>query len=91
MWVSCSPFRPELGGVDQRPQNVLERRAAHFRDDFPQTDPARVRTVTYDQNGVGERGIEVDPGEAAWISARQEARKVARKVGTQSGEREYVE
>jgi fumarate reductase (CoM/CoB) subunit A len=68
-----------------------ESRAAHYRDDFPQTDPAWVRTVTYDHNGIGERAIEVDPGEAAWIAARQEARKAARKVGAQSGDREYVE
>jgi fumarate reductase (CoM/CoB) subunit A len=68
-----------------------ESRAAHYRDDFPQTEPAWVRTVTYDQNGIAERAIEIDPGEAAWFAARQQARKSARKVGAQSGEREYVE
>jgi fumarate reductase (CoM/CoB) subunit A len=64
-----------------------ESRAAHYRDDFPATDPAWVRTVTYDRNGVGERAIAVDPQEAGRIAASETARKNRAKTG----EREYVE
>ena len=64
-----------------------ESRAAHYRDDFPETDPAWLRTVTYDRNGVGERNIAVDPSEAESFAA-SELKKAAR---AKTGEREYVE
>lgn len=64
-----------------------ESRAAHYRDDFPQTDPVWMRTVTYDQNGIEERRIDVDPDEAGWIAAREAARKAHPKPR----EREHVE
>ena len=63
-----------------------ESRAAHYRDDFPQSDPTWIRTITYDQNGVGERCLEIDPAEAGWIAARD-----AHKARPKAGEREYVE
>jgi succinate dehydrogenase/fumarate reductase flavoprotein subunit len=64
-----------------------ESRAAHYRDDFPHTDAAWIRTVTYDRNGVGERRIDVDPTEADMIATHQ-AQHHAQAV---RGEREYVE
>jgi succinate dehydrogenase/fumarate reductase flavoprotein subunit len=64
-----------------------ESRAAHYRDDFPQTDPAWVRTVTYDRSGIGGRHIDVDPDEAGLIAAHA----AARKVPARPAEREYVE
>jgi len=64
-----------------------ESRAAHYRDDFPQIDPASVKTVTFDQNGIGQRNLKIDPAEAGWIAAREAARKAHAKPS----EREYVE
>ena len=64
-----------------------ESRAAHYRDDFPQTDPALVKTITFDQNGIGQRNLKIDPAEAGWIAAREAARKAHAKPS----EREYVE
>ena len=64
-----------------------ESRASHYRDDFAQTDPTWIRTVTYDKNGVSERAIEVDTQEEERFAARQ----IARTTRTNSGEREYVE
>lgn len=62
-----------------------ESRAAHYRDDFPQMDPAWVRTVTYDRHGVGGRSVAVDPNEADMIANHQAGPKATRD------EREYVE
>jgi succinate dehydrogenase/fumarate reductase flavoprotein subunit len=64
-----------------------ESRAAHYRDDFPQTDPAWVRTITYDRNGIGERPLPVDPDEAGLIAVHEAARKVPAKPA----EPEYIE
>ncbi len=64
-----------------------ESRAAHYRDDFPETDPAWIRTVTYDRSGIRERNIDVDPEEAGLIAAREGARKVS----AEPAGREYVE
>lgn len=64
-----------------------ESRAAHYRDDFPASDPAWVRTVTYDRNGVGERAVEIDTQEAARIAMLE----ATRKARSRAGEREYVE
>lgn len=64
-----------------------ESRAAHYRDDFPAIDPAFVRTVTYDRNGVGTRAIAVEPQEAARFAASE----TAKKARAETGEREYVE
>jgi succinate dehydrogenase/fumarate reductase flavoprotein subunit len=64
-----------------------ESRAAHYRDDFPQTDPAWIRTITYDRNGIRHRSLKIDPAEAGWIAARY----AARKARTKSSEREHVE
>src|SRR4029077_2750376 len=38
-----------------------ESRAAHYRDDFPQTNQNLVTTITYDRNGIGQRRLEIDP------------------------------
>jgi succinate dehydrogenase/fumarate reductase flavoprotein subunit len=64
-----------------------ESRAAHYRDDFPKTDAAWMRTITYDRNGVGERPLVVDPNEQGLI-ARHEA---ARKASAKPAEPEHVE
>jgi fumarate reductase (CoM/CoB) subunit A len=64
-----------------------ESRAAHYRDDFPQADPAWIRTITYDRNGIGQRRLEVDSAEAGLIVAHDSARKAR----SEPGEREYVE
>ena len=64
-----------------------ESRAAHYRDDFPTTDPAWMRPITYDRNGLGERHLVVDPNEQGLI-ARYEA---ARKAPAKPAEPEYVE
>ena len=64
-----------------------ESRAAHYRDDFPKTDAAWMRTITYDRNGVGEHPLVVDPNEQGLI-ARQEA---ARKASAKPAEPEHVE
>jgi len=64
-----------------------ESRAAHYRDDFPKSDPAWTRTITYDRNGVGERPLVVDPNEQGLI-ARHEA---ARKASAKPAEPEHVE
>jgi fumarate reductase (CoM/CoB) subunit A len=64
-----------------------ESRAAHYRDDFPQADPAWVRTITYDRNGIGERPLAVDPDEARLIAMHEAARKVSAKPA----EPEYIE
>lgn len=64
-----------------------ESRAAHYRDDFPQTDPAWMRTVTYDRNGVTERPLVEDPDERRLIAMHEAARKSIAKPA----EPEYIE
>jgi fumarate reductase (CoM/CoB) subunit A len=63
-----------------------ESRAAHYRSDYPDTDPAWMRTVLYDRGGAGARPVDIDPDEAALIASRQ-----ARKRGVDDQEREHVE
>jgi fumarate reductase (CoM/CoB) subunit A len=65
-----------------------ESRAAHYRDDFPATDPGWIRTITYDRSGVGQRGIAIDPRETERISA---ALATVETIRATTGEREYVE
>jgi Fumarate reductase flavoprotein C-term len=64
-----------------------ESRAAHYRDDFPGSDAALMRTITYDRNGVGARPLVVDPNESGLI-ARHEA---ARQAPAKPAEPEHVE
>jgi succinate dehydrogenase/fumarate reductase flavoprotein subunit len=64
-----------------------ESRAAHYREDFPNSDPASIRTVTYDKNGPALREIARDPDEETWDGLRLAATKPL----TQSSEREHVE
>ncbi len=42
----------------------VESRGAHFRSDAPETDPAWVKSVVYDRDGVRTRPIVTDPDEA---------------------------
>ena len=51
-----------------------ESRAAHYREDHPDTDPAWVATVAYAGDRAWRRPLAVDPDEAATGSAgRREA------------------
>ena len=64
-----------------------ESRAAHYRSDFPKTDPAWLRTVLYDRGGVTLRRINPDLDEASLLVLR------AARNGTAVGPkgREHVE
>jgi fumarate reductase (CoM/CoB) subunit A len=59
-----------------------ESRAAHYREDFPTTDPAWVRTITYGLDGCRVDPVAVGPEEAAWTLA---------PVGGTAQAREFVE
>ena len=63
-----------------------ESRASHYRSDFPDTDPAWVRTVIYDSSGVSTCPVEVEPDEARWGHLRNAATPAPGK-----GEKEYIE
>ena len=62
-----------------------ESRSAHYRSDFPNTDPAWMRTVFYDLSGIRTRTVEPDPHEARWAALRNA------KPAKAAGEKEYVE
>jgi fumarate reductase (CoM/CoB) subunit A len=64
-----------------------ESRAAHYRDDFPMTDPNWIRTVTFGAKGLAVQAIEVDHEEAKRFAARI----TVRDRSTKAGEREHVE
>ena len=63
-----------------------ESRSAHYRSDFPNEDPAWVRTVLYDRNGVSTRSIEIAPEEGALLAFRE-----AHASADSHSEREHVE
>ena len=63
-----------------------ESRAAHYRSDFPESDPTWIRTVVIDKAGVSTRALEVDADEGELLDYR--AAHTA--VGGRS-EREHVE
>lgn len=63
-----------------------ESRAAHYRSDFPKTDPEWLRTVLYRQGGVSTRPIEIDPDETALMALRAKHAHAATP-----NEREHVE
>lgn len=63
-----------------------ESRAAHYRSDFPATDPEWLRTVLYDRRGVSTRPIETDPDETALMALRERHAHAATP-----SEREHVE
>ena len=63
-----------------------ESRSAHYRSDFPNTDPAWTRTVFYNSSGVSTRAIEADADEISWATTRNIA-----APAKASGEKEYVE
>jgi fumarate reductase (CoM/CoB) subunit A len=63
-----------------------ESRAAHYRSDFPNEDPAWVRTVLYDRNGAATRDIEQDPEEGTLVAFR-----ATRMSANGQSEREHVE
>ncbi|HLJ18694.1 MAG TPA: FAD-binding protein, partial [Stellaceae bacterium] len=65
-----------------------ESRAAHYREDFPSSDPAWVRTVTVDTNGVATRAIARGEEEAHWPAAPG---AVANPKASQPGAKEFVE
>ena len=65
-----------------------ESRAAHYRDDFPATDPAQVATTTVDLNGIATRPLQIDPAEAKLIAARNQSPQAQAQL---QGEREHVE
>ena len=62
-----------------------ESRSAHYRSDFPNTDPAWLRTVFYDLSGVSTRAVKPDPDEASWADLRNA------KPAKIASEKEYVE
>jgi len=45
-----------------------ESRSAHYREDFPDSDPAWLRTVVYDWDGISTRPIERDTDEETRFS-----------------------
>jgi fumarate reductase (CoM/CoB) subunit A len=47
-----------------------ESRGAHYRADFPDADPAWIRTVLYDGNGIDTRAIATDPDEDRFVEFR---------------------
>jgi fumarate reductase (CoM/CoB) subunit A len=47
-----------------------ESRGAHYRADFPDIDPAWIRTVLYDANGIDTRAIATDPDEDRFAEFR---------------------
>ncbi|MGH9321372.1 MAG: hypothetical protein ACRD21_10595, partial [Vicinamibacteria bacterium] len=49
-----------------------ESRAAHYREDFPGTDPAWVRTVFYQNGRAFTRPLERDPNEEEWSISDQD-------------------
>lgn len=63
-----------------------ESRAAHYRADFPNEDPAWVRTVLYDHSGATTRDIERDAEEGALLAFR-----ATRMSANGQSEREHVE
>lgn len=63
-----------------------ESRAAHYRSDFPDEDPAWIRTVLYDRNGAATRDIEQDPEERTLVALR-----ATRMPANSQSEREHVE
>jgi fumarate reductase (CoM/CoB) subunit A len=63
-----------------------ESRASHYRSDFPDSDPAWVRTVVYDSHGLTTSVIDVEPDEGQWAQQRNAATPAPGK-----GEKEYVE
>ena len=50
-----------------------ESRSAHYREDFPDTDPAWLRTIVYQGGRVSTRPIEHDPDEETRFQARPAA------------------
>jgi fumarate reductase (CoM/CoB) subunit A len=63
-----------------------ESRAAHYRSDFPESDPTWVRTVLYDWAGTSLRPIERDPDEEALLTLRSACAPQHSQIG-----REHVE
>lgn len=63
-----------------------ESRSAHYRSDFPDTNPAWARTIFYESSGVFTREIETGADEGSWDAMRNVA--VLTKA---AGEKEYVE
>lgn len=47
-----------------------ESRGAHYRADFPDADPAWIRTVLYDGDGIQTRAIATDPDEDRFVEFR---------------------
>jgi len=65
-----------------------ESRAAHYREDFPITDPSWVRTITVNNKGVATQPIVRGEEEAHWPSAPG---AVANPKASQPGAKEFVE
>jgi len=63
-----------------------ESRGAHYRSDFPESDPAWMRTVVIDKMGVNTRAVEVDADEDELLAHRR-----ARTSARGRSEREHVE
>jgi fumarate reductase (CoM/CoB) subunit A len=63
-----------------------ESRSAHYRSDFPDTNPAWARTIFYESSGVFTREVETGADEGSWDAMRNVA--VLTKA---AGEKEYVE
>lgn len=63
-----------------------ESRAAHFRSDFPDSEPSWVRTVLYDRTGISLRQVDVEPDEEILL----EFRKACAPASAQRA-REHVE
>jgi succinate dehydrogenase / fumarate reductase, flavoprotein subunit len=47
-----------------------ESRGAHYRADFPDVDPAWIRSVLYDGDGIHTRPIATDPDEDRFLEFR---------------------
>jgi|KBSMisStaDraftv2_1062788.scaffolds.fasta_scaffold38665_2 fumarate reductase (CoM/CoB) subunit A len=63
-----------------------ESRSAHYRSDFPDTNPAWARTIFYESSGVFTREIETGADEGSWDTMRNVA-----VLAKAAGEKEYVE
>ena len=65
-----------------------ESRAAHYREDFPNTDSSWVRTITIDAKGVATRVIARGAEEERWTTSPG---AVANPKASQPGAKEFVE
>jgi succinate dehydrogenase/fumarate reductase flavoprotein subunit len=65
-----------------------ESRAAHYREDFPELDPAWQRTIFYSGAGLESRAVAGDPEEADWACLMQQTDRAA---ASQPGAKEFIE